>query len=150
MAESKMKEVAKLLGVEWGVPFKVKYDNATELSYNPYVFKNNGLCSRNGDFVYSVLVNLLKGEYEIEKQILDEVEKRYLEGVFRPFKDRVKCVNKMERTAGTREFLQYCVKDPINGLYYNYPLPYFKKGTMYKGMELDKEYTLEELELFQD
>ena len=26
-------------------------------------------------------------------------------------------------------------------------LPYFKKGTMYKGMELYKEYTLKELGL---
>ena len=26
-------------------------------------------------------------------------------------------------------------------------LPYFKKGTMYKGMEVDKEYSLEELGL---
>ena len=29
----------------------------------------------------------------------------------------------------------------------NIGFPYFKKGTMYKGMELGKRYTLEELEL---
>lgn len=27
-------------------------------------------------------------------------------------------------------------------------LPYFDKGTMYKGMELDEQYSLEELGLF--
>ena len=29
-------------------------------------------------------------------------------------------------------------------------LPYFEDGTMYKGMKLDKAYTLEELGLVQD
>lgn len=32
----------------------------------------------------------------------------------------------------------------------NIPLPYFHKDKMYKGMELNKEYTLQELGLFED
>lgn len=36
MAENKMKEVAKLLGVEMGVPFKVKNGRGNILTYSPY------------------------------------------------------------------------------------------------------------------
>lgn len=32
-------------------------------------------------------------------------------------------------------------------VFYIFSLPFFEKGTMYKGMETDKRYTLEELGL---
>lgn len=147
MAESKMKEVAKLLGVEWGVPFKVKNSKGEYLRYNPYVFEDNDLCDRDNDCADRVLWELLKGEYEIEKPILDDVEKRYLEGVLRPFKDRVIYIIKGQVND---EYLYIslerfnCIGDE------GFSLPYFEPNYMYKGMELDKEYTLEELGLFQD
>ena len=40
---------------------------------------------------------------------------------------------------------EYIIIRIINGN--NIPLPYFDKNTMYKGMELEKTYTLEELGL---
>lgn len=39
------------------------------------------------------------------------------------------------------EYIGICIKEQET------MLPYFEKGTMYKGMELDKEYTLEDLGL---
>lgn len=42
---------------------------------------------------------------------------------------------------GKREFLKIYLEDD------NIPFPFFTKGTMYKGMELNKRYTLEELGL---
>lgn len=137
MAENKMKEVAKLLGVEVGVPFNIKVDR-----YNPFIFNNDGLfdcedCSRA-----ELLISLLNGTYEIEQPILDKVEKRYLEGVLRPFKDRVIYIKKNQNKYGQWIFVDF-EKD-------NFYLPYFQEDTMYKGMELDKEYSLEELGLFED
>lgn len=75
-----------------------------------------------------------------EKGILDEAEKRYLKAVIRPFKNRVRYISK-----------EYCYDGDcyisIELENENITLPYFKKGTMYNGMEEDKKYTLKELGL---
>lgn len=139
MAENKMKEVAKLLGVEMGVPFEIK--NLKE--YGLYILKEDGIHKFESDlWCEPLLTYLLSGMYEIEKPILDKVEKRYLEGVLRPFKDKVNFIKKQNNNIG-----YYIVIDLEEDTLY---LPYFEEGTMYKGMELKKEYTLQELGLFED
>lgn len=76
--------------------------------------------------------------YIVENEILDEEEKEYLSAVIRPFKDRIEFIAKR------RMFDDYiCIGLNDEAI----SLPYFKKGTMYKGMELYKEYTLKELGL---
>lgn len=72
--------------------------------------------------------------------VLDDVEKRYLKNVIRPFKDKCEYVEKHE-TAGT-DYEWIYINLSSNG---SIALPGFSKGTMYKNMKLDKEYTLEEL-----
>ena len=75
-------------------------------------------------------------------EILDEKEKRYLEGVIRPFKDKVKYIEKIGNSL--EEYIWIEIKgDDIK-------LPFFKANTMYKNMELEKRYTLEELGLFEE
>lgn len=80
----------------------------------------------------------LKQPYK-EPSILDEAEKKYLSAVIRPWRDRVEWISKSDNIG--REYLQIELDDD------EIELPYFKKGTMYKGMELNKEYTLEDLEI---
>lgn len=80
---------------------------------------------------------------EENKQILDNAEKRYLENVIRPFKDRVISVIK-ENDFGE----DYIKIDLNNGD--TASLPNFVKGTMYKGMRSEKKYTLKELGLFEE
>ena len=135
MAESKMKEVAQLLGVELEEEFKIKGLNST------YKLTNEGLYN-DGFRSYVQLYCLLNGEYEIEKPILDKVEKKYLENILRPFKDRVLYVEKVNGV-NQRQFL--CIT--LDGLagYENIDLPYFKENTMYIGMQAGKQYTLKEL-----
>lgn len=53
----------------------------------------------------------------VNPKILNEAERQYLSAVIRPFRDQVQSITK------------------------------FEDSTMYKGMELGKEYTLEELGL---
>lgn len=139
MAENKMKEVAKLLGVEMGVPFKIK-----GLKDRPHVITEDGLIDCDAHECTRKLSHLLKGKLEVEKPILDKVEKRYLEGVLRPFKDRIAYVDK-EDYGTKKEFIHIEI---INDIELDFPN--FERGTMYKGMELNKQYTLEELGLFEE
>ena len=94
-------------------------------------------------YFYEDLFELV--EEEEKKEILDEVEKEYLRTVINPFRKRVENITKFSRIGGyhtEKEFIYIKVygDTPIT-------LPYFKKNTMYKGMESHKDYTLEELGL---
>lgn len=79
---------------------------------------------------------------EYKEQVLDDVEKEYLSAVIKPFRSRVKYIVKI---ISCDEFEQ-CIEIAFYNGYCTY-LPYFKANTMYKGMELDKNYTPEELGL---
>lgn len=91
----------------------------------------------------------LNQEIEIEN-ILDKQEKEYLRNVIKPFKGIVKNISK-QKIYSKYEYISICFSVPLDISYYcstNYIyLPYFIKGTMYKNMEVGKEYTLEELGL---
>lgn len=78
---------------------------------------------------------------EEKKEILDKVEKNYLTNVLKPFRKRVKFIRKIESLtfSAEKELLQIQLNDD------DIALPYFEKNTMYKGMKLDKDYSLEEL-----
>ena len=79
--------------------------------------------------------------------ILDDKEKEYLSAVIRPFKGRVKCIRKRQYGL-TREFIVIVVNFYNDSTREeNIDLPLFKRGSMYKDMEVNKDYTLEELEL---
>ena len=85
------------------------------------------------------LGNIRIMEFKEKEEILDDAEKEYLRAVIRPFRDRVKYIEKKERFK--KEFI---------GVYFEEDViifPYFKENSMYKGMEKYKEYTLEELGL---
>lgn len=84
--------------------------------------------------------NWLNSEYK--EQILDDAEKRYLRGVIRPFRDKVKSITKFADTRCTEEYIYMVIEGPADAC-----LPRFDGNTMYKGMELNREYTLEELGL---
>ena len=100
------------------------------------------------------LPNDYTGTLEIEngyivenKEILDKVEKEYLENFLRPFKEEVKEITKIRKAFSFNEMLHIGLKDIGS---YDIILPEFKKGTMYKGMELYEAYTLQELGLFKE
>lgn len=84
--------------------------------------------------------NWLEGEYKPE--ILTEKEKAYLSAVIKPLKNKIKFIEKFEDTYDKERILIWIIGDCRN-IY----LPQFEKGKMYKGMETDKEYTLEDLGL---
>ena len=75
----------------------------------------------------------------VHPQILDDAEKRYLSAVIRPFRDRVKYIEKIDCACEEYIYIQVNRDWTI--------LPRFKKSTMYKDMKIGKAYTLEELGL---
>lgn len=81
--------------------------------------------------------------FERKEEILDETEKRYLASVIRPFRNKIKNIVKIKEIfMKGKEFLRIELKNDDCA-----DFPYFEKGTMYKGMIEDKEYTLKELGL---
>lgn len=87
-------------------------------------------------------VERLQTIYEF-KEILDEKEREYLSEVIKPFKSRIVYIVKESFGA---EFISI-VLSGITGIKEYVTLPFFKKGTMYKGMKCCKKYTLKELGL---
>ena len=143
--ENKMAEVAKLLGLELEEEFRIKNSNFRyKLSKEGFMFWSDF----NQDWFYiSKLEQLLIGYCEIiklPKPILDEKEKEYLSNVIKPFRNKVYAIAKYD-DGDDNYYIQIMMKQNV---YFEYiDFPYFKKGTMYKGMKVGREYTLDQLGL---
>lgn len=146
--ENKMKEVAKLLGVELEEEFRIE-----GCSYK-YKLSKEGLSfwgvSSQEWILSSIIGKLLTGESKIiklPKPILNETERKYLSAVIKPFRDKVISIANYYEESIDNNFIEIEVKQNYCNENQYVSLPYFKKGTMYKGMEEYKKYTLEELGL---
>ncbi len=81
--------------------------------------------------------------FKLKKEILDEVERRYLANFIRPFRNKIKYIVKFQNPLRKeKEYLRIVLgtDERIN-------LPDFDENCMYKKMEEYKEYTLKELGL---
>ena len=148
MSENKMKEVAQLLGVEIGEEFKIEGHSGNV----KYRLTEEGLeyVSWGNWFSISSTLNcVLNGEYKvvkIPKPVLDDVEKKYLSYVIKPFRNSVKYFYKYPCGAnGNYEAI--IAKIEAYGYCDCLDFPKFKKGCKYKGNELTKQYSREELGL---
>lgn len=83
---------------------------------------------------------------EAKEPILGDVEKEYLSAVIKPFRKIIVTVSK-HRLNNDFEYIAIRVKSLKEDEEENMCFPAFKIGTMYKGMEVNKEYSLEELGL---
>lgn len=145
MAKNRMEEVAKLFGLELEEEFGIGKNER-------YKFTVNGLMFWFKDHQawvhYDITEQLLLGRYEIvklSKPVLTESEKEYLGNIVKPFRDKVISI-RCNFAADNYNCITIELKqDGFSKEFIN--LPYFKKGSMYKGMQAGKDYTLEELEL---
>ena len=87
----------------------------------------------------------VKYETIYEKEILDDVEKEYLKNIIKPFRKRIISIVKLYNCNGN--FIRINLRNMENDFLEKIIFPYFRKDTMYNGMKLRKEYTLEELGL---
>ena len=83
-------------------------------------------------------------EIKIEIELLTPKEKEYLKNVIRPFKDIVEYIAKSNMD-NNLEYLCINIKDD-----YHLCFPNFLKNKYYKGLEIEKKYTLKELGLFKE
>ena len=91
--------------------------------------------------------------FSYEETILDIKEAEYLSNIIQPFKKYIRYIVKIEIKG--QEKIRICYKDYLDkekdsetlSNYTFFGLPTFKKDTMYRGMDLNKEYSLEELGL---
>ena len=85
---------------------------------------------------------------EYKEPVLNEKEKEYLSAVIKPFRDRITYIAKVEED--THWFYWIMIRVDIGFLndYYDFCLPPFEEtSSMYKNMEVGKEYNLEDLGL---
>lgn len=77
---------------------------------------------------------------EYKEPVLDEVERKYLSDVIKPFGHRVSYI--VKRLNGSGYYIAIILNnfDVMN-------LPYFTRNTMYKGMTVGRQYKLKELGL---
>ena len=146
MAKNKMYEVAKLLNLELREEFKIQ-----GLSLRYRVF-NTGLqyySETEDSWVTSnkLLPMLLQGEISItkvEQPILDDIEKKYLSNIIKPFRNKVEWIKKVSSFEQRNlEYIKISYQDTAQSVVLSFPD--FKVGTMYRGMKIGKSYTLKEL-----
>ena len=85
------------------------------------------------------LIDWLSQDYK--EPILDDVERKYLADVIRPFRKEVATISKFNSFDGS-QYIYIGMKDSRGC-----NLPTFPKGTMYKGMIEGMHYSLKELGL---
>ena len=146
-----MEEVAHMLGLELNENFHVKLDPDVTLE-SDYRFTEKGLMRYHKIYeeweyaIYDTFLHLLDGKYEVvklSKSILTEQERRYLSSVIKPFREKIQHISKL--TGKNGEYI--CIDIRYDWEEDSILLPKFAAGTLYKGMEIGKEYSIKELDL---
>ena len=146
-----MEEVAHMLGLELYENFRIRLDTK-RLSHFEYRFTEKGLmryreCNDEWDFITNeVFLNLLSGKFEvvnITKNILTEQERHYLSSVVKPFREKILHISKL--SGKNSEYI--CIDIRYDWEEDSILLPRFATGTLYKGMEIGKEYSVKDLGL---
>ena len=118
-------------------------DNTDVCSINRLLLKKNikGFCSGHScegckDRAIKWLLE------ECKEPVLADVEKEYLSAVIKPFRKKVVYIKKNKNSSNGMQYLAIEICDD-DYMYF----PYLDDDEMYKGMEVNKEYSLEELGL---
>lgn len=115
-----------------------RYKEPSLIFHNIQAFMDPEIKSNNGAAYTDDILDWMAQQYR--EPILDSKEKKYLSEVIRPFRKEVTVIKKLGTPAG-KEYILIILKDDCMSF------PSFKKGMMYKGLELEKRYTPEELGL---
>lgn len=86
---------------------------------------------------------LFKEENLKKEHLLDKAERKYLRNLLAPFRNKVEGIE-LENRFEQIECVSLAIHTYNDWIY----LPSFKKGEMYAKLEINREYTLEELRLW--
>ena len=146
-----MEEVAHMIGLELNENFHVKLDPNVTLE-SDYRFTEKGLMRYHKIYeeweyaIYDTFLHLLDGKYEViklPKSILAKEERNYLSKVIKPFREKILHISKLSSKDGE----SICIDIRYDWEEDSIMLPKFATGTLYKGMEIGKEYSVKDLGL---
>lgn len=118
-------------------------------------FENSPTYYSNKGFKYSVPLELTTYSFEevdfsVKKTnkefLLDCIDRKYFNNFLRPFRDKIQYICKKQILDSEYIKINYFYDTHASYIY----LPEFKAGTMFKKFELDKQYDLNDLDLFAD
>ena len=148
--ENKMKEVAELLGIKLEEEFIIEgFSNRYKFSKVGLLYLSDTLGKWNPSS--SKFNMLLTGEAQIvklSKPILNSAEKEFLLAIISSVRDRVVYIKRC--LGGVYSgYIDIHLKSYISAMDGEIVITSncFEKGTMFSRMELDRKYSLEELEL---
>ena len=79
---------------------------------------------------------------EYKEPVLDDVEREYLSATIKPFRKMIAYIVKAQDFDDGKQCIRIILQNG-DGMHF----PYLDDDAMYKGMEVNKEYSLEELDL---
>lgn len=102
--------------------------------------------------IVAVIPNGSNEPIPVDQQVLDYQESEYLRSITRPFRKNINYIKLQQyHSFDDNEYIANIkITYTIDGKESWISLPPFKPGTMYKNMEINKEYTLEELGIAYD
>ena len=129
--------------------YKVRHNNWKNERYLTRNKWGNVVNERGEDWLINFNIVDDNDWEEYKEPVLDEKEKEYLSAVIKPFRDQVIYIKKIDIYLGCNKYDEYILGELGNkdDVIDTFALPYFPKGSMYKGMKAGKRYTLEELGL---
>ena len=101
---------------------------------------NKGICFKNCKDCKKAAMKWLLEEYK--EPVLDDVEREYLSAAIKPFRKMIAYIVKAQDFDDGKQCIRIILQNG-DGMHF----PYLYDDAMYKGMEVNKEYTLEELGL---
>lgn len=135
-------------GKKWYGGFS--YLELVNFEKSPTYYSNKG-------FHYSVPLGLTTYSFEevdfsVKKTnkefLLDCIDRKYFNNFLRPFRDNIKYIYKAKTFNSFYEYIKIIYSKDTHSSYIE--LPEFKTGTMFKKLESDKYYDLNDLDLFAD
>lgn len=129
---------------------------ATGFSYLELVhFENPSTYYSNRGYYYSFPLELTtysfdEVDFSVKKTnnefLLDCIDRKYFNNFLRPFRYKIQYICKKQILDSEYIKINYFYDTHVSSIY----LPEFKAGTMFKKLELDKQYDLNDLDLFGD
>ena len=142
-------ELLDFYGVEIGKKYKI-----TQIGENAEYYKNLTFVVKKASYKKGLYLEISDhiivgierldgfGYEEVKPEILDEKEREYLRAVIKPFRDMVESVSKLVGAMTNQEYIKIYLRNADYAF-----LPFFEPNQMYKGMKVDKQYSLKELGL---
>ena len=101
---------------------------------------HNGVCPDNCKDCKKAAMKWLLEEYK--EPVLDDVEREFLSATIKPFRKMIAYIVKDQDFDDGKQCIRIILQNG-DGMHF----PYLDDDAMYKGMEVNKEYSLEELDL---